>query len=122
MGSFFRAVRRIISPPKPRRVAAPPPPAPPPAPKPKAPPPPPPKPKPPPVFKDSAGGEHATLALRDTAQAQIDRKKKFANVGPGSGAATVEQVRGSRAAGRPRLKVSKLGSIGPAGGSGVSIS
>jgi len=89
------------------------------------PPPPPTPPPPPPVFKDSSGAEHSTAAIRDQAQAQIDRKKKFSGGQQAGTASGVKATRVTKAAGRPGFRVSKLGSIGTSsstGGSGVAIS
>ncbi len=126
MGSFVRSIVKRIAP-KPKRVVqqAAPAPAPAPAPKPVvaapvvAPPPPPP---PPPVFRDSQNIEYSTAEARDAAQAQINRRKKFAgtSVSETTSVQTLRIKKGS--AGRPNVRVSKLGSVGSGQGSGVAIS
>lgn len=78
---------------------------------------PPPPPLPAPLFRDSSGKEHKTLALRNKAQEQLDRKAKF----PGSTAniGNLQTVRVGQAIGKPSVTNPVVATA--SSGSGLSI-
>jgi len=76
-----------------------------------------PPPAPAPLFRDSSGGTHKTLALRNKAQEQIDRKAKFAAASANIG--NLQQIRVSQSAGKPSVTNPVVATA--SSGSGVSI-
>lgn len=71
----------------------------------------------PPLFKDSSGKAHKTTKERDAAQAQIERKAKFAKSPANIG--NLQQVRKTQSTGKPTVTNPVVATA--SSGSGISI-